>query len=138
MDPVEEDVDVITPSGDQVGDDMLMKQVKSRMAKVSIVNDEINEKLEQYRQKMCRNSSVHRKKTAINTLEKGTAVIVALDHDNNILTRKRKLQFTFSQTGVLKRVTANNKTAIVTIDGVDTPVPVNRMQVIHKSAIANQ
>ncbi|CAG8700394.1 7916_t:CDS:1, partial [Ambispora gerdemannii] len=69
------DVDVTTPSGDQVGDDMLMKQVESRMAKVSTVNDEINEKLEQYRQKMCRNGSVHRKKTAINTLEKGTAVI---------------------------------------------------------------
>jgi len=65
-------------------------------------------------------------------------ILMKAFHDNNTLTRKRKLQPTFSQTGVLKRVTANNRTAIVTIDGVDTPVPVNRMQVSRKPAIANQ
>ncbi|CAG8689661.1 6156_t:CDS:1, partial [Ambispora gerdemannii] len=43
MDLVEEDVNVITLSEDQVGDDMLMKQVESRMTKISTVNDKINE-----------------------------------------------------------------------------------------------
>ena len=54
-----------------------------------------------------------------NTIEAGTSVVIAPDHDMNPKSRKRKLEPTFSQQGKFKRLTSNNHTAIVEVDGKD-------------------
>ena len=55
--------------------------------------------------------------------------MVAPDHDMNPKTRKRKLQSTFSQPGKFKRLTSNNRTAIVEVDGKDIAIPIERVKV---------
>ncbi|CAG8655851.1 1019_t:CDS:2 [Ambispora leptoticha] len=62
--------------------------------------------------------------------EARTMVNIAPDHDTNPQTRKRKLQPTFSQQGTFIRLTSNNHTAIVEIDGKETPVPIKRIKVV--------
>ena len=76
--------------------------------------------VERHLSKVMQIHSVHRKKRASNT--------IAPDHDNNQRTRKRKLQPTFSETGTFKRLTANNRTAVVVIDNKETRVPVMRIK----------
>ena len=49
-------------------------------------------------------------------------------HDNNQRTRKRKLQPTFSETGTFKRLTSNNKTAVVVVDNKETRIPIMRIK----------
>ena len=68
--------------------------------------------------------SVHRKNCASNTIEAGTSVYIAPDHDNNQRTRKRKLQPTFSETGTFKRLTSNNKTG----NNKETRIPIMRIK----------
>ncbi|CAG8602835.1 5150_t:CDS:2 [Cetraspora pellucida] len=89
----------------------------------------VNNTLGKYYTKLCQQGSVHRKKTANNTIEPGTAVNIAPDHDTNPQTRKRKLQPTFSERGIFKRLTSNNHTAIVEVDGKDISVPIKRVKV---------
>jgi len=55
--------------------------------------------------------------------------MVAPDHDMNPKTRKRKLQSTFSQPGKFKRLTSNNRTAIVEVSGKDIAIPIERVKV---------
>jgi len=84
--------------------------------------------LEKYRSKVCQKGSVHRKKRANNTIEAGTPVFIAPDHDNNTRTRKRKLQPTYSETGTFKRLKSNNKTAVIEVDNKEISVPVMRIK----------
>jgi hypothetical protein len=87
----------------------------------------VNDSLDKYRSKLCRQGSVHRKKTVNNTIE---AVVIAPDHDMNPKSRKRKLEPTFSQQGKFKRLTSNNHTAIVEVDGKDVATSIKRLKVV--------
>lgn len=104
--------------------------IKQRMSRVQQLRQTVNDTLDKYRSKLCREGSVHRKKTANNTIEAGTSVVIAPDHDMNPKSRKRKLQPTFSQEGTFKRLTANNHTAIVEVDGKDVATSIKRIKVI--------
>jgi transposase InsO family protein len=105
--------------------------VKRHLSKVLQVHQSVNNTLDKYRSKVCQNGSVHRKKRASNTIEAGTSVYIAPDHDNNQRTRKRKLQPTYSETGTFKRLTSNNRTAVVVIDNKETRVPIIRVKPKH-------
>jgi len=48
----------------------------------------------------------------------------------NPKTRKRKLQSMFSQPGKFKRLTSNNRTAIVEVNGKDIAIPIERVKVV--------
>jgi len=102
--------------------------VERHLSKVMQIHESVNNTLDRYRSKMCQKGSVYRKKRASNTMEAGTSVYITPDHDNNQRTRKRKLQPTFSETGTFKRLTANNRTAVVVIDNKETRVPVMRIK----------
>ena len=104
--------------------------IEHRMSRLQHVQQSVNDTLDKYRLKLCRQGSVHRKKTVNNTIEAGTPVIVAPDHDMNPKTRKRKLQLTFSQPGKFKRLTSNNRTAIVEVNGKDIPTSIERIKVV--------
>ena len=95
------------------------------------MHQSVNNTLDKYRSKLCQKGSVHRKKRASNTIEAGTSVYIAPDHDNNQRTRKRKLQPTYSETGTFKRLTSNNRTAVVIVDNKETRVPVMRVRPKH-------
>jgi len=102
--------------------------VEQHLAKVLETHKSINDVLDKYRSKICQQGSVHRKKRPSNTIETGTPVFIAPDHDNNQRTRKRKLQATYSETGIFKRLTSNNRTAVVEVDNKETRVPVVRIK----------
>ncbi|CAG8658338.1 9125_t:CDS:1, partial [Paraglomus brasilianum] len=104
--------------------------IEHRMSWLQHVQQSVNDTLDKYHSKLCRQGSVHRKKTVNNTIEAGTPVIVAPDHDMNPKTRKRKLQLTFSQSGKFKRLTSNNRTAIVEVNGKDIPTSIERIKVV--------
>ena len=93
-----------------------------------IISSASEDAVERHLSKVMQIHSVHRKKRASNTIEAGTSIYIAPDHDNNQRTRKRKLQATFSETGTFKRLTANNRTAVVVIDNKETRVPVMRIK----------
>ena len=120
------DEDNQTSISDAVDEDV----IEHRMSRQQQVQQSVNEALDKYRSKLCRQGSVHRKKTVNNTIEAGTPIIVAPDHDMNPKTRKRKLQLTFSQPGKFKRLTSNNRTAIVEVDGKDIAIPIERVKVV--------
>ncbi|CAG8454213.1 2575_t:CDS:2 [Cetraspora pellucida] len=98
--------------------------IEQHVLRVSKIHESVNITLGKYYTKMCQQGSVHKKKMANNTIEAGTMINIAPDHDTNPQTRKRKLQLTFSQQGTFIRLTSNNHTAIVEIDGKETPVPI--------------
>ena len=70
------------------------------------------------------------KKMANNTIEAGATIAIAPDHNMNSQTRKKKLQPTFSQRGVFKSLTSNNRTAVVEMNSEDICVPVKRVKVV--------
>jgi hypothetical protein len=107
---------------------------EQHLLRVSEIQQSVNNSLNEYRSRLCQQGSVHRKKTPNNTIENGTTVVVAPDHDMNPQTRKRKLQPIFSQKGTFKRLTSNNHTAIVDIGGKDVPVPIKRVKVLKNSS----
>ncbi|CAG8578376.1 7972_t:CDS:2 [Paraglomus brasilianum] len=112
-------------ASDAVGDD-----ITKRTSRVQQLQQSVNNSLDKYRSKLCKQGSVYRKKTANNTIEAGTSVVIAPDHDMNPKTRKRKLQPTFSQEGKFKRLAANNHTAIVEVDGKDITTSIKRIKVV--------
>src|SRR6185436_17056426 len=105
--------------------------VQQHLSKILQIHQSINNTLDKYRSKLCQKGSVHRKKHASNTIETGTSVFIAPVHDNNQRTRKRKLQSTYSETGTFKRLTSNNRTAVVVIDNKETRVPIARVKPKH-------
>ena len=110
--------------------DVVVEDIEKRMSRVQQLQQSVNDSLDKYRSKLCRQGSVHRKKTANNTIEAGTSVVIAPDHDMNPKTRKRKLQPTFSQEGKFKRLASNNHTAIVEVDGKDVATSIKRIKVV--------
>ena len=114
-----------TSVSDAVDEDV----IERHMSRQQQIQQSVNEALDKYRSKLCRQGSVHRKKTVNNTIEAGTPIMVAPDHDMNPKTRKRKLQSTFSQPGKFKRLTSNNRTAIVEVNGKDIAIPIERVKV---------
>ncbi|CAG8601829.1 13058_t:CDS:2 [Acaulospora morrowiae] len=111
-----------TTTSETITDKAAMEQCISHMLKI---HQSINASLEKYREKLgCNN--VHRKKMANNTIKTGTEVAIALDHNMNQQTHKRKLQPTFSERGVFKSLKSNNHTAIVEVNGKDVQIPVKR------------
>jgi transposase InsO family protein len=113
-----------------VSDAVAEDVIKQRMSRVQQLRQSVNDSLDKYRSKLCRQGSVHRKKTVNNTIEAGTSVVIAPDHDMNPKSRKRKLEPTFSQQGKFKRLTSNNRTAIVEVDGKDVATSIKRLKVV--------
>ena len=109
-------------------DDVTESTVNQHLERVLQTRQSLNDVLEKYRSKVCQKGSVHRKKRANNTIEAGTPVFIAPDHDNNTRTRKRKLQPTYSETGTFKRLKSNNKTAVIEVDNKEISVPVMRIK----------
>ena len=108
--------------------DSVGNSIVEHLAKVLETHKSINDVLDKYRSKICQQGSVHRKKRPSNTIETGTPVFIAPDHDNNQRTRKRKLQATYSETGIFKRLTSNNRTAVVEVNNKETRIPVMRIK----------
>ncbi|CAG8682810.1 2606_t:CDS:2, partial [Cetraspora pellucida] len=76
---------------DNANNENLKNDVKQHIEQVSQTQQSVNNLLEKYQKKMCLYGSVHHKKTKNNTIQPGTMVFVAPDHDTNVQTQKRKL-----------------------------------------------
>jgi len=123
----DDDDDIEINESDSVGGSV----IEQHLARVLETHKSINDVLDKYRSKICQQGSVHRKKRPNNTIETGTPVFIAPDHDNNQRTRKRKLQPTYSETGTFKRLTSNNRTAVVEVDNKEIRVPIMRIKPKH-------
>jgi hypothetical protein len=55
--------------------------VEQHISRVLQIQQSVNRSLEEYRSKLCQQGSIHRKKSANNRIEAGTAVFIAPDHD---------------------------------------------------------
>ena len=99
--------------------------MEERISRMLELHQSINTSLGKYRARIYQQGSVHRKKTANNTIEAGTTIAIAPDHDMNQQTRKRKLQPTYFQRGVFKSLTSNNQTAIDEMNGEEVWFPLN-------------
>ncbi|RIB30374.1 hypothetical protein C2G38_2238310 [Gigaspora rosea] len=77
--------------------DIINTAFEQHILQISKIQQSVNDALGKYRKKMCQYGSVHRKKSPNNTIDPGTEVVIAPDHDMNPQTRKQKLQPVFSQ-----------------------------------------
>jgi DNA-binding protein Fis len=130
---VEEVAEVDDDSNDNqtsVSDAVAEDVIKQRMSRVQQLRQSVNDSLDKYRSKLCGQGSVYRKKTVNNTIEAGISVVIAPDHDMNPKSRKRKVEPTFSQQGKFKRLTSNNHTTIVEVDGKDVATSIKRLKVV--------
>ncbi|CAG8678751.1 17638_t:CDS:2, partial [Cetraspora pellucida] len=76
------------------------KAIEERILQISKIQQSVNDALGKYCEKMCQYRSVHRKKSPNNTIEPG----------------------------IFKRLTSNNHTAIVEVNGKDIPLPIKRIK----------
>ncbi|CAG8625164.1 11480_t:CDS:2, partial [Cetraspora pellucida] len=112
-------LDVTIASGTTTLDTMTSEAgMEKHILQMLETHQSINASLEKYRKKLCC-QSVHKKKTVNNTIEPGTEIAIAPDHDMNQQTHKRKLQPTFSVWSVFKSLKSNNHTAVVKINSKD-------------------
>jgi len=120
--------DVQEEEVESTGAAMLAQDVESHLEKVSRIHEAAFARLEKSREYMLKHASVHRRTTL---LEPGQTVALAPDADMNPATRKRKLQPTFKETGVVINMTNNNKTVVVReSDGSQSRWPVKRTRLL--------